>query len=206
VCIIENLLIIFNLVLLQLITFKQKPNFSPLLKQHLIQQSNSLHVSDVSILKQTKSPLNAIKNSASKSQNNITTIDLSNVDVLNPTVSESEASSKNKSNVSDVIIDSIVTPQKSTLDVDASNSNDSKKTDNTDKTPVMTDDECPFKITNVTSLPPEVFENVPDVCNDVTLHNTTDDTSSLSASKMLMELATHISAIKRSMHEGNLIQ
>lgn len=195
------------MVLLQLITFKQKPNFSPLLRQHLTQPS-SLCIPDISVLKQIKSPLNAIKNSASKSQN-ITTIDLSNdnIDVPNPTVSESEASSKNKSNVSDqiAIIGSIVTPQKFTLN--ASNSNNSKETDatNTDKTPVMTDDECPFKITNVTSLPPEVFENVPDVCNDVTLRNTTDNTLSLSASKILTQLA-HISAIKRSSHEGNLIQ
>lgn len=219
VCITENLLIIFNLVLLQLITFKQKPNFSPQLRLQLTQSSSS-QVYDVSTLKQTtKSPLNAIQNSATSKSQNITTIDLSNdnIDVPNPTVSESEASSKNESNISDQIatICCTATPQKSTLNLVASNSNvDSKSTQtdapDTNEISVMTDDECSsmnIKITSVTSLSPEVFESVPDVHNNVTLHDTTDNTSSLSASEVLTQLVTHVStSIKRSMYEGNLRQ
>lgn len=206
VCIIKNLLILFNLFLLQLEilqqTLNQKTNVSPLLTQKPIHSDNS-HILNILTSKQTiQSSLNATKNSAASESQKITTIDLSkddNINILKPIVSESQTSSKNEIlNLAQV---DVAAPQKS-VSV-ASNSNDLEETVDTNETSVMN-----IKITNVTSLPPEVFENVPDVYDNTTLYGTTTDTVRLTAvtNKMLKlkQLAAHGSSMKRSVYEGKL--
>jgi len=183
------------LLLLQLIALKQKTNVPLLLMQQPTQSDSSC----VSTPKQV-TLLNTIENSVT-SESQTATIDLlktDNINIPKTTASESEASNKSESTILDQII---VTPQESTLDLIGLSSNDLEETDvvNTSETSVMN-----IKITNVTSLPPEVFESVPDVCDDITFHTNTTDTSSLSANKTLEQLVTHVSSTKRCINEGNL--
>lgn len=206
VCITENLLSLFNLFLLQheiLQTLKQKTNVTPILASLLTKttqqpiQLNSSHVST------SKQPLNAIENSTISKSQGITTIDLSKddniINIPKPIVSESEISSENESLILNEI--GIATPQKSMLTLVASNGNDLEEIDTVDTNEMSV---MNIKITNVTSLPPEVFENVPDVCDNIYEDTTYKNALSLSASKMLTQLATHVSSTKRSMHEGKL--
>ncbi|XP_071568088.1 uncharacterized protein [Temnothorax nylanderi] len=185
----------------QLVTVKRRINVPT-------HQSGSSRDSCVSTSKKTdsllQSLLNATKNSATS---NVTTVDLAkndNINVPKPIVSESEASSKNVSTISDQV--GVAAPRKSTLDLVASNGNDLEETneagtDDTDETSVMN-----IKISNVTSLPPEVFESVPDVCDNVTLFENTIDTSSMSADTVLTQLLTRDDltvSTKRSLQEAS---
>jgi len=132
--------------------------------------------------------------------NNVATIDLLEKDYIDLTksiASERKASKKNASTISKDQID-VGTSQESTLDLITLND---VKT-NTKETSEMSF--MNIKITNVVSLPPEVFESVPDViCNDITLHANTTNTSPLSINETLEQFVTSVSS-KRSMHEGNL--
>lgn len=203
-CITENLLILFNLLLLQLEilqqTLNQKTNVSSLMQQPV--HSDNSHSLNVSTLQQTIKSLNATKNSASSKSQRITTIDLSrddNISLLKPIVSESQTSGKNETIILDPV--DVAMPQKSMLV--ASNSNNLEKIDTIDTIDTNETSIMNIKITNVTSLPPEVFESVPDIC-DTTHENT--DTMRLTpvTNKMLTQLATHSSSMKRSVHEGKL--
>jgi len=185
----------FNLLLLQLVALKQETNVPSLLTQQPIQSNSSC----ISTSKQV-TLLNATENSViSESQTAIDLLKTDNINIPKTIASESEASNKSESTILDQV--SIATPQKSTLDLIALSSNDLEETDvvDTNETSVMN-----IKITNVTSLPPEVFESVPDVCDDITFHTNTTDTSSLSANKTLEQLVTHVSSTKRCINEGNL--
>lgn len=91
--------------------------------------------------------------------NYIATIDLSiqisitdHIDLSKRTTSKSEVSNKNEPTILNKV--NLATPQKSTLNLVASNSNDLEETDavDTNEMSIMN-----IKITNVTSLPPEVF-------------------------------------------------
>lgn len=177
-------------------TLKQKTNVPSLLKQLL--QSDNSHTHNVSTSMQTvKSSLNAIKNSAAFDNQGITTVDLSkddNIDVLKLIVSESQTLNKNKTDILEQL--NVTMPQKSTLD--ASNNNHlEENTVDTNDTSVMN-----IKITNVTSLSPEVFESVPNICNN-TLHESIAGMRQ-TANKMLAQITTHGSSVKRSVHEGKL--
>lgn len=146
-----------------------------------------------------KSQLNAKSDATSAEfKSKSVTIDLLNDnDVTRSTVSESEVLNKNASTSDEV---DVATSIESTLDVAASKSDDLEETNE------MNLSEASFmniKITNVTSLPPEVFESVPDVCNDVTSHENTTDTSALSSNNMLEQLFTLASSAKRSIYEVN---
>lgn len=173
------------MLLLQLITLTQKTNLSPV---HMKQptQFSSLCLPSTS----TSKKLNATV--GSKSQN-VATIDLLEKDYIDlPKPIAERASKKNGSIVSKDQID-VLTSQESTLDLITSNV---VKTEKTSETSFMN-----IKITNVVSLPPEVFESVPDViCDNITLHA---NTSPLSINETLEQLVTSVSS-KRSMHEGNL--
>lgn len=204
-CVIENLLILFNLLLLQLIILKQKTNL-PSQPQQPTQCSNS-HVPCVSMSKQTESLLNPTENSVASKNQSVKIIDLSKNDNINPpksAVSESEASNKSEPIIipNQIISASLAQNLKklTTLDLIDSNSNDLEEIDaiDTSETSVMN-----IKITNITSLPPEVFESAPDVCEDVTLHKNTIDNSLLASANKTEQLITHVPSVKRSVHEGN---
>jgi len=162
------------------------------------QQSTQSNSSCVSTSKQV-TLLNATENSVTSENQIIDLLKTDNINIPKTTASELEASNKSES----IILDQVNTaiPQKSTLDLIALSSNDLEETDvvDTSETSVMN-----IKITNVTSLPPEVFESVPDVCDDITFYTNTTDTSSLSANKTLEQLVTHVSSTKRCINEGNL--
>lgn len=203
-CVIENLLILFNLLLLQLIILKQKTNLPPQ-PQQPTQCSNS-HVPCVSMSKQTESLLNPTENSVASKKQSVKTSDLSKNDINPPksAVSEPEASNKSEPIIipNQIISASLAQNLKrlTTLDLIDSNSNDLEEIDaiDTSETFVMN-----IKITNVTSLPPEVFESAPDVCEDVTLHKNTIDNSLLASANKTEQLITHVPSVKRSVHEGN---
>ncbi|XP_011881897.1 PREDICTED: uncharacterized protein LOC105569778 [Vollenhovia emeryi] len=183
----------------ELIELKRKTNVPPTPTQQLKQLGNP-HIPGMSTLRQaaTQMLINVLKNSAAKfvdlTNQSAKTLGLSEDDIKapKPTVSKSEASNKSKSAVLDQV--SVTTTLNSTLEPDDSNSNDLEElhVGDTDDTSDMG-----IKITNVTSLPPEVFESVPNVCNDITSHKNTTDTSSLSTS----EVSTHVLSTKRSVHE-----
>ncbi|TGZ37682.1 DNA polymerase zeta catalytic subunit [Temnothorax longispinosus] len=185
----------------QLVTVKRRINVPTL-------QSGSSRDSCASTSKKTesllKSLLNTKKKSATSKSQNVMTFDLANNDNINvpkPIESEPEASSKNISTISDQL--GVAAARKSTLDLVASNGNNLEETnvagtDDTDETSVMN-----IKITNVTSLPPEVFESVPDVCDNVTFKNST---SSMSADTVYTQLLTRDDltvSTKRSLHEAS---
>jgi len=182
------------LLLLQLIALKQKTNVPPLFTQQSTQSNSSC----VSISKQV-TLLNATENSVTSESQTIDLLKTDNINIPKTTASELEASNKSESTILDQV--NTATPQKSTLDLIALSSNDLEETDvvDTSEASVMN-----IKITNVTSLPPEVFESVPDVCDDITFHTNTTDTSSLSANKTLEQLVTYVSSTKRCINEGNL--
>lgn len=126
-------------------------------------QSGSSHVSCVLTLKQitsSRSLLHTTKNSAAKPTSPIiATIDLSiqisitdHIDLSKRTTSKSEVSNKNGPTILNKV--DLTTPQKSTLNLVVSNSNDLEETDAVDANEMSV---MNIKITNITSLPPEVF-------------------------------------------------
>ncbi|XP_018346086.1 PREDICTED: probable GPI-anchored adhesin-like protein PGA55 isoform X1 [Trachymyrmex septentrionalis] len=175
----------------ELITLTQKTNLSSVHMKQPIQFS-SLCLPSTSTLK---------KLNATVVSNNVATIDLLEKDYIDLTksiASERKASKKNASTISKDQID-VGTSQESTLDLITLND---VKT-NTKETSEMSF--MNIKITNVVSLPPEVFESVPDViCNDITLHANTTNTSPLSINETLEQFVTSVSS-KRSMHEASNI-
>lgn len=189
------------MLLLQFIALKEKTNVS--LTQQPIQADSSYNPSVLTSTQTTKS-LTTTENSTASKSKIITTIDLSENDIINvakSTVSESEVSSKTEP-ISNPV--SVTTPQKSTLDLIASNRSDDNNlveidTTDTDEISVLN-----IKITNVTSLPPEVFEKVPDIHNYIGIDKNTTDTSSLPTNNVVPQLVTHVSSVKRSMQEGNM--
>lgn len=191
---------------MQLIILKQKIDLPPQ-PQQPTQSSNSNVLYVLKSKQLTESLLNTTKIlAASKSQNIKTVItDLSKNDNINPpksTISKLKALNKSEP----IIIPNQIIPVSSTqglerlnstLDFIDSNSNDLEEIEAID-TSVMN-----IKITNVTSLPPEVFESVPDVCEDITLHKNTID-NLLLANTTLEQLVTHVPSAKRSVYEGIL--
>lgn len=178
------------MLLLQLITLTQKTNLSPV---HIKQPTQAVRGSSCLPSTSTSKKLDAT--AASKSQS-VATIDLlekDHIDLPKLIASEREASKKNEFTISK---DDVVTSQESTLGLVTSN-NVKTDTEETSESSFMN-----IKITNVVSLPREVFESVPDIC-DITLHTNTTDTSPPSVNKTLEQLITPVSS-KRSMHEGNL--
>ncbi|KAL0099451.1 hypothetical protein PUN28_020166 [Cardiocondyla obscurior] len=154
----------------------------------------------------SKSSLNATTTSAISDSQNIANdlsaqrviIDLldDNVSVSKSNLSEFETLNKSIP-ISDKSPIGVITSQNTTLDLGASSSDDLEgNTIDTSETSIMN-----IKITSVTSVPPEVFENVPDVCNDVTLP--TNITDPMSLSKVLQQLVTQTAHFKRSMNEAS---
>ncbi|KAG5322009.1 G2E3 ligase, partial [Acromyrmex heyeri] len=177
----------------ELISLTQKTNLSPV---HMKQptQFGSLCLPSTS----TSKKLNATVGSKSQSVATIDLLEKDYIDLSKPIASERETSKKNESTISKDQID-VLTSQESTLDLITSNAVKTD-TEKTSETSFMN-----IKITNVVSLPPEVFESVPDViCDNITLHANTTDTSPLSINEKLEQLVTSVSS-KRSMHEASNI-
>ncbi|KAL6255966.1 hypothetical protein P5V15_013203 [Pogonomyrmex californicus] len=175
----------------EFITLQQKKDLS---SSSLVQQSDDSPILCTSPSKQLLKT--SLDDSAIFKNQNTAITNLSKNNIQSNSESESETSNKNKSiilNESDV-----EAPRESTIDLFSSNSNDLEEMNaiDTNEMPVMN-----IKITNVTSLPPEVFESVPDiVCVNTASCKDTTNISSLSTNKTLEQFVTS-SSTKRSMHE-----
>lgn len=138
--------------------------------------------------------LNIVENSTSNSSAISTNLLEKDIVELHKSVaSKSKISNKNESIISEQF--DVAASQESMPDVIISNSNDLDNVDTEDTSPVMN-----IKITDVISLPPELFESVPDVA----LHENSIDTTSPSTSKSLEKLVTYIGPSKRIYEGGNL--
>ncbi|EFN72517.1 G2/M phase-specific E3 ubiquitin-protein ligase [Camponotus floridanus] len=169
----------------EIITLKQKTGLSAL-KQSTSQSS----IPRVPLSKNKQ--LNTVKNSTSNLSaisSNLLEKDI--VELHKSVASESKISNENKSIYLISEQFDVAALQESMPDV-ISNSNDLDNVDTVDTSPVMN-----IKITDVISLPPELFESVP----DVTLHENSIDTTSPSTSKSLEKLVAYIAPSKR-IYEG----
>ncbi|XP_012540883.1 dentin sialophosphoprotein [Monomorium pharaonis] len=190
--------------IISLIKPKINETKTPPLRMQQSTQSSSSRVSDApttsewSLESLIRTMLNTKDNSAKLKSAAINLLKYDDISLSKSTVLESKAFNTNETIALDQVAE--ITPRESTSDVAASNSELEETNTEIDlsKTSLMN-----IKITNVTSLPPEVFESVPDVCSDVKSHENTTDTSSLSQNKMLEQLFTHALSTKRSIHEVN---
>lgn len=201
----------------KLIALKLKTNDSAPLTQQPTQSDSR----DPCVSASKQVPLlNATESSASgssKSQS-VTTIDLSKIDDINLpkklTTPEPKAlckSEKTNESVSAISEQVVATPKEFTLGEFSSDNGNSvetevaEKMDTTDTIAVIMNSRDPvmnIKITNVTSLPPEVFESVPDVvCNDDTSRTKALDMPSLNANETLE--TKEVPPTKRSMYEAS---
>lgn len=177
---------------MQVITLKRRTDrLTPL------QSTSQLSIPHISSSKNIiKSQLNTIENLTSTCSN-ATSTNLSEKNYIE--LHKSVASKQNISNKSESTTElfDAATLRESTPDLFISNDNnlDNLDTENISRSPIMN-----IKITNVTSLPPEVFESVPDVA----LHEKSIDIASPSTSKSLEKLVTYIAPPKRIYEEGNL--
>lgn len=177
---------------MQIITLK--PRTDRLAPLQSTSRSNIYHLS--SSKKIIKSQLNTVENSTSTCSNATSTnlLKKDNSELHKSIASKQTISNKSESTISELSDAAIL--RKSMPDIFISNNDlDNLDTENISKSPIMN-----IKITNVTSLPPEVFESVPDVA----LHENSIDTSSPSTSKSLEKLVTYIAPPKRIYEEGNL--
>lgn len=173
---------------MQIITLKRKTGLSASMQS--TSQSSIPRVPSSKNVKQ----LNTVENSSPKSSNAISTnlLEKDIVELHNSVASKSKISNKNESIISKQF--DVAASQESMSDVVISNNNDVDNVDTEDTSSIMN-----IKITNVTSLPPELFESVPDVA----LHENSIDTSSPSTSKSLEKLVAYIAPSKRVYEEGN---
>lgn len=184
----------------EIITLTQRTSLPTPLQ--LTSCSSKPHISSSKDTTNNNSPLNTVLNSITSKSSNATSTNLLEKDNVNShksVASKPEISNKTESIVSEQL--DVATSQKSTPDLIVSNNNDLDDTEDRSKSPIMN-----IKITNVTSLPPEVFESVPDViCDDIALHENSIDTSSPSTSKTLEDLVTYVLPPKRTYEEVNSV-
>ncbi|XP_072748731.1 uncharacterized protein [Anoplolepis gracilipes] len=165
---------------IEIITLKQRTDFlAPL---QLTSQSNIHVLSSNDII---RSQLNTVETATTESLNSTSTnlLEKDNIELY-----KSVATKPNISNKSEPIVSKqLVTSQESMPDLIVSNSNDFD----------YLDTEMNIKITNITSVPPEVFESVPNEA----LYENSIDTSSPSTSKSLEKLVTYVAPPKRIYEE-----
>lgn len=174
---------------MQIITLKRRTDPSA-----PIQLTSQATISRVPSSKNIKQ-LNTIENSTSKNSNATSTNLLEEVIVeLHKSItSKSEISNKSKSIISEQF--EVAASQESMPDLVISN-NDLDNVDTEDISPMN------IKITNVTSLPPELFEVI---VPDVALHENSIDSLSIdspSTSNSLEKLVTYITPSKRTYEGG----